>query len=110
MTNVEDYAKKFDFGGAMSALLISAFGFVAALFWRDAITALLEEMFPSGSGLTYSFVVAILVSFIAIIVIFIVAKINKKSNEFKERVVKRRAAKKERRKAKKVSAPKKTKK
>ena len=53
---------------------MSAFGFMIALFWRDAITATINKVIPEGEGLTYQFSVAILVTLIAVVAIFIISK------------------------------------
>lgn len=74
MVNIEDQAKKFEIKAVMISLIISSFGFVAALFWRDAIKAFIAEVIPEGQGLFYQFMAAIFVTAIAIVVIFILTK------------------------------------
>ncbi len=74
MAGVEEHAESFNVAGAVGALIISAFGFVAALFWRDAIKDLINEFVPEGQGIIYSFIAAILVTIIAVIAIFVVKK------------------------------------
>lgn len=74
---MEELAKKMDLRGAIVSLIVAAFGFVAALFWRDAIKALIDELIPVGQGMLYQFTAAIVVTIIAVIVIYIMAKINK---------------------------------
>lgn len=61
----------------LNSLITSAFGFVAALFWRDAFQALLEQIFGVSRGEGYwliQVVVAIGVTLIAVMVIFSVSK------------------------------------
>jgi hypothetical protein len=74
MAGMEEQAKKFEIKAVMISLIISAFGFVAALFWRDAIKAFIDEVIPEGQGLSYQFMAAILVTVIAIVVIFVLTK------------------------------------
>lgn len=74
MAGIEEHAKQLNIKAAMSTLIISAFGFVAALFWRDAIRDLLDIIIPHGEGLSNSLTAAVLVSVIAIIVIYILSK------------------------------------
>jgi len=74
---MEELAKKMDIRGAIVSLVVAAFGFVAALFWRDAIKAFIDEIIPAGQGVLYQFIAAIVVTIIAIIVIYVLAKINK---------------------------------
>ncbi len=76
MAGVEEHAEGFNLAGAVGALIISAFGFVAALFWRDAIQALINEFVPEGQGIIYSFIAAILVTIIAVMAIFVIKKMN----------------------------------
>ena len=74
MAAMEDKAKALDIKGAVASLIISAFGFVAALFWRDAIREAIDEFVPAGEGMLYSFGIAVLVTIIAVIVIYILSK------------------------------------
>jgi hypothetical protein len=52
----------------MISLASAAFGVVAALAWNSAITALVKEVFPSGSALVSLFLYAVIVTVIAVIV------------------------------------------
>ncbi len=72
--SIEDQAKSLDIKGAISTLVISAFGFVAALFWRDAIQQLIAELVPQGQGLFYSMLAAVMATVIAVVVIWLIAK------------------------------------
>jgi len=72
--SVEEKAKAFDIKGTILTLIISAFGFVAALFWRDAIQDAIAKLVPEGEGLVYSFGAAIIVTIIAVVVIFVMSK------------------------------------
>jgi hypothetical protein len=61
----------------MNSLITSAFGFVAALFWRDAIQALLDQTFGINPGEGFwlvQMVIAVIVTIMAVIVIFSVSK------------------------------------
>ena len=70
----EDSAKSLDFEGTVVGLIISAFGFVAALFWKDAITGLIDTFVPTGEGVTYKFIAAILVTVLAVVAIFVLVR------------------------------------
>ena len=74
MAAIEEKAKTLDIKGTMITLIVSAFGFVAALFWRDAIKELIADVVPEGEGLAYSFGAAIFVTIIAIIAIYFVSR------------------------------------
>lgn len=74
MPTIEEQAKTLDIKGVVVSLIISAFGFVAALFWRDAIKAFIDEVVPQGQGVTAQFTAAIIVTVIAVIAIYIVSK------------------------------------
>lgn len=74
MAAIEEKAKTLDIKGVILTLIISSFGFVAALFWRDAIKDMIAEIVPEGEGLTYSFAAAIIVTIIAVVAIYIVSR------------------------------------
>lgn len=60
-----------------TTLITSAFGFVAALFWRDAIKALLDQTFGvnPGEGIWFiQIVIAIIVTLLAVAVTFSLSK------------------------------------
>lgn len=62
----------------ISTLITSAFGFVAALFWRDAIQALLSQTFGVNPGQGFWLVqigIALVVTVMAVIVIFSISRI-----------------------------------
>jgi uncharacterized membrane protein YbhN (UPF0104 family) len=72
--SLEEQAKTLDFTGVVVSLIVSAFGFVAALFWRDAIKAFIDEVVPAGEGLAFQFYAAIIVTVIAVVAIYVVSK------------------------------------
>ncbi len=74
MASLEEQAKEFEIKAVMISLIVSAFGFVAALFWRDAIGAFIDEVIPEGQGLGYQFIAASIVTVMAVIVIFVLTK------------------------------------
>lgn len=71
---IDEQAKSLDIRGVIISLIVSAFGFVAALFWRDAIKAFIAEVVPEGEGLIFQFYAAIFVTIIAVVAIFLVTK------------------------------------
>ena len=73
MAKIEEEAKSFNVKAVMVSLIVSSFGFVAALFWRDAIKELIAEIVPEGEGVIYSFGVAILVTIIAVVAIYFIS-------------------------------------
>ncbi len=58
----------------------SAFALVAALAWNDAIRALLQRYFHESSGLISSFIYAILVTVVAVIITMRLNKIAERLN------------------------------
>ena len=73
MAGIEEQAKGLNIKAVIISLIVSSFGFVAALFWRDAIKELITKIVPEGEGLIYSFGAAIEVTIIAVIAIYFVA-------------------------------------
>ncbi len=71
---LEDEAARLNFRNVVATALISSFGFLIALFWRDAITNTIKEVLPEGQGLAYQYIAALTVTVIAVIVIYIVSK------------------------------------
>jgi hypothetical protein len=71
---VEDEAAKLNFRNVVATAVISSFGFVIALFWRDAISETIKKLIPEGEGLFYNYVAAVIVTIIAVIVIYFVSK------------------------------------
>ena len=74
MASLEEQAKKFELKAIIISLIVSAFGFVAALFWRDAIKAFIAEVIPEGQGLGYQFIAAIVVTVMAVVIIFVLTR------------------------------------
>ena len=58
----------------LSALIMAAFGLVAALAWNDAIKAIFKEVFGDSSTIVPMLIYASMVTVIAVIVIIIVAR------------------------------------
>jgi uncharacterized membrane protein YdbT with pleckstrin-like domain len=59
------------------ALITSAMGFVAALFWREAIQSFLEQVLKikAGEGMWLAqFGVALIVTFIAVIILYSISR------------------------------------
>ena len=56
-------------------LMIAAFGFVAALVWKDAISAWLAPLYASGDGAMGLTVAAVVVTIVVVIVGIILTKI-----------------------------------
>lgn len=59
-------------------LITSAFGFVAALAWNEAIQKLITSFFPQGSNLISMFFYAFLITIIAVIITMRLAKVEEK--------------------------------
>ncbi|QMU53735.1 MAG: hypothetical protein GKS07_01710 [Nitrosopumilus sp.] len=58
----------------LGALLIAAFGLVAALAWNDAIKAVFKEIFGDSSTVVPMLIYASMVTVIAVILIILVAR------------------------------------
>ncbi len=85
MASIEEHAQKLEFRAVILSLIVSSFAFVAALFWRDAIKALIDELVPEGQGVLYSLGVAFITTIIAVIAIFLVSRLLlKKEGEKKQ--------------------------
>ena len=58
----------------MSALIIAAFGLVAALAWNEAIKAIFKEIFGDAESIIPMLIYAIVVTIAAVILTIIVAR------------------------------------
>jgi uncharacterized membrane protein len=56
-------------------LITAALGFVAALIWKDAISAWLKPLYESAEGATGLTIAAIVVTVVVVIITIILAKI-----------------------------------
>ncbi|MBN2186635.1 MAG: hypothetical protein JW732_04200 [Dehalococcoidia bacterium] len=63
----------------IAALLIAAFGLVAALAWNGAIRAIFERVFGSADNIVAMIVYAVVVTIIAVLVTIWIARATKKA-------------------------------
>jgi hypothetical protein len=75
MANFEEQAEKMDIKGIVVTMILSAFGFLVALQWRDAIKLTIDTFLPAGEGLAYTYFAAIIVTVIAVVVTFVLIKV-----------------------------------
>ena len=96
MAKFEEEVKQLNIKAALSTLVVSSFGFVAALFWRDAIRDFLDLIIPAWQGVVYSFVAAIIVTIMAIVTIYLLSKAESISvrDGLREMVVKKKKSQK----------------
>ena len=77
---------KLQFLQSLSALIISAFGLVAALAWNETIKAVIAAIFGTADDLVGLFIYALLVTVIAVAATMIITRaINKAKQELKEK-------------------------
>ena len=71
LKDLKDLTKK-----QIVTLMTSSFGFVAALFWRDAVKSMLEQLFGIQKATLWAiqFGLAIAVTLLAVLVTFLVTK------------------------------------
>ncbi|HLE07692.1 MAG TPA: DUF5654 family protein [archaeon] len=71
----EKFSEKFK--TTLITLVISAFGFVAALSWNDAIKSGIETLLPPENSIGYKFLAAIVATAIAVSVVYFISKFQK---------------------------------
>ncbi|KON33878.1 MAG: hypothetical protein AC479_02865 [miscellaneous Crenarchaeota group-6 archaeon AD8-1] len=59
--------------------ILSAFSFLVALTWRDAIQKTLNTFLPEGEGLFYDYLIAIIITIIAVTVTYTLLQIEKRN-------------------------------
>jgi len=75
---VEEKAKQYmSVRAVVLTSLISALGFVLALFWNEAVKSAIEQVVPKGETITAKFMAAIIVTIVVVIIIFIIVKSQK---------------------------------
>ena len=62
----------------MITTILSAFSFLVALTWRDAIRKTLNTFLPEGEGLYYDYLAAIIITMIAVAVTYTLLHIQKR--------------------------------
>jgi len=92
MKNFEEEAGSLNIKTIVITMILSAFGFLVALSWRDAIQQTIDLLVPSGEGLVYTYMAAILVTVIAVVVTYVLIKLQKVDiipDKYEEKVKKR---------------------
>lgn len=82
--NVKRIAKEItmEFQERLVVLMTTALGVVAALFWQNAIKDMIDAFIPPIKVWQYELFIAILVTFLAVITLYILTKTTiKKTNE-----------------------------
>ncbi len=78
----------------LNALIIAAFGLVAALAWNTAIQEIFKRVFGAASGLFAMIFYAVLVTVIAVWVTIKMASLTEKANKLSEKKARARFASK----------------
>ena len=55
-------------------MMTAAFGFVAALFWKDAIGSMIDSYIPQGETWPYMVLSAVIVTILVVIITVLLAK------------------------------------
>jgi uncharacterized membrane protein len=98
MADFEESVKKLDFRAIVFTSIITALAFVVGLFWRDAISDTINTFVPSGEGLFYKYLAAV----IATVVVIIFAYILIRAQEIKIKKIIEEADARRKRKVKKI--------
>ena len=72
---------KIQFVESMNALIISAFGLVAALAWNEAIKAAVKEVFGESDNLVGMLIYAILVTILAVAMTMLISWVSGRTKE-----------------------------
>jgi hypothetical protein len=77
---LRDTAKEFEkeFRERIYTFVTAAFAFTAGLFWNSAITDMIKTYLPAGQAWPYQILTALLVTLLAVAVIFALSKFAKK--------------------------------
>ncbi|MBL7160676.1 MAG: hypothetical protein ISS93_02370 [Candidatus Aenigmarchaeota archaeon] len=115
MGDFEKHAEEFNIKSLVITMILGAFGFLVALAWRDAIKDTIDLFVPSGEGLIYTYIAAILVTVIAVVVAFVLLKLqnidlipDKYEEKVKKRIKRNKEATDEEKGKKKIKRKKRT--
>ncbi len=86
-------------GGIIKTAVVTAFTLAAALIWKDVISHAIEVLFPT-SILLYEFIAAIIVTILAIVLIYLILKTEVSAENFFRRMLE--AEEEGKKKAKKI--------
>jgi hypothetical protein len=75
MASFEEQAANLQLKGLVITMILSALGFLVALQWRDAISATIDLLIPAGEGLIYTYMATGMVTVIAVIMAFVLIKL-----------------------------------
>lgn len=70
---------RLEFKRQLVTLITAAFGFVAALFWQNAIRDMIVAFVPQASTWQYEIVAAVIVTLVAVAAIFLLSRYAKNS-------------------------------
>jgi hypothetical protein len=65
------------FKSSIATLIISAFGFVAALSWNDAIKSAIDTLLPHEKTVLYKFVSAVAITAFVVAATFLISRLLK---------------------------------
>ena len=77
MGGFEEHAEKMDIKSIVITMILSSLGFLLALAYRDAIQQTIDLFVPKGEGLFYTWLAAIVITFIAVAITFVVIRLQK---------------------------------
>ena len=96
---IEKELKTLNIKTIVTTMILSALGFLVAFQWRDVIKETIEVMIPAGEGLLYKYGVAVLITIIAVVITFVLIKIQNANiipDGFEKRVKRKFVRKKKR--------------
>jgi len=88
MSDFRENVDKLNVRGIIMSAMMTAFGLVVALSWKDAINALVAQIIPSGSGssLLGQFITATAVTLLVLVLATAVLRINRRLERQWERM------------------------
>lgn len=75
MSSFEEQAARLDIKSIVITTVLSAFGFLVALSWRDAIQKTIDRLIPPAEDLFYSYLAALLVTAVVVAATFILIRV-----------------------------------
>ena len=93
MSNIEEKAKEYsNFRSLLLTSIMTAFGFVLALFWNDAVKSTIDLIIPAGNTLAAKYGAALAATAIVVILMYILLRWYKLTAKKAAELEKKRAA------------------
>ena len=83
--SIEKHAQALKLGAVMVTAIVSAMSFIIALFWRDAISAFIEQFMPTEQSVWFKIITAVCVTIFGSLLIYFLYRSEKLREELERK-------------------------